>query len=40
LSLREEALEVLQTLDESHYKNYDDLFQHLEMKFGTPGTSL
>jgi len=34
LSLREEAVEVLQTLDGSHYKNYDDLIQHLEMRFG------
>jgi len=33
LSLREEAFEVLQTLDDSHYKNYDNLIQHLEMMF-------
>jgi len=28
------ALEVLQTLDESRYKNYGDLIQHQKMRFG------
>lgn len=31
-SFREEALEVLQTLDVSGYKNYEDLILHLEMR--------
>jgi len=34
LSLREETLEALQTLGESLFKNYEDLIQHLEMRFG------
>lgn len=31
--LRGEALEILQTLDEGRNINYDDLVQHLEMRF-------
>lgn len=33
-TLRKEALKVLQILNESRYKNYEDLVEHLEMRFG------
>ncbi|KAJ8966609.1 hypothetical protein NQ317_004367 [Molorchus minor] len=34
MPLRGEALEILQTLNEDHHKNYEDLVLELEMRLG------